>query len=197
MFCRDKPAQDVQKVILIYTNDDYAGRQSANAPKSPSVDLLDHCPNTYSGTFSGSYTYPGGGTLNWNGSVTFSSPGAALAGQSVAVTSGSVAWSVSGTDQSGCTWSGGSGFALTNKDGVIYVYPNGTYLIDVAATGTDPPANSQQTVTIDCQGATSTVTEAFTNWLDSGVPQTPTGSLLRGSYSLAGMSWSWDLNAGG
>jgi hypothetical protein len=156
----------------------------------------------YSGTFSGQAQPPGEGPLSWTGNANFATPGSQPG--STYLTSGSVTWTVAGTDTSGCTWSGTGSFAFNGsfalaggRDGGITIVGT-AYTAAVETASPDPMSAWELPVTVTCPAqAPQSEYEEWGFWLDTGSGNNANGTQLDGSYSEpAGLGeWSWSLTA--
>jgi hypothetical protein len=191
--------------VLIYTNDDWEGRTALGPSESPTIELLDHCPETYSGSFSGQVPLPGAGTLKWAGNVTFATPAPSfglinLTATRLLVTSGSVSWSISGVS-AGCSLSGSGSFILPPTSSRasysdLALFSNGTYEANIMAL---PPDYATDTYILPYKmSCPDTPTEQnnaeWPAWLQTQQFAEPTGSTLSGSYYYAGATFNWDLH---
>jgi hypothetical protein len=117
-FCRDKANEDVQELIIIVANTQYANL-NATADATNKITTEDNClPDAYSGTFSGSLQgadFPGyvPPTETWSGSVTFTRHNCSSGNwwciddryQTYKATTGNLSWSVHGGSE--CSFDGG------------------------------------------------------------------------------------------
>lgn len=153
------------------------------------------------GKFGGQANPPAQGPLSWTGTVTYATPGAP---DSAYLTSGSVSWTVSGTDSSGCIWDGTGSFAFNSsfalsggRDGGI-TFNGNTYSASVGTANPDPMSSWALPVTVTCPGESpQNEYEEWGGWLETGPGRPASGSQLTGTYSYPdGLgTWNWNLTA--
>jgi hypothetical protein len=164
--------------------------------------LLHVIPERWTGSVTGSVPVMNGVTETWSAqNVTFEfSPSSSTLGFFRYEATGDVTYSVSGTDQWGCTWSGSGTATLANHGDLIvsegFIWYDGFDRIAPFYTVTRTCPNG---------GGSSSVTGPInSNWFDTGRQKpiaNPVGvTSLKGTYdyvSTAGdvVHYSWDLTA--
>ncbi len=193
-FCRDQGNQNVSEIVVIYANSALYTGDAINPSSGPTIKMRNYCSGVQ-GTFSGSVQLPDEGTLSWTGNATLATPGTSP--DNLELTSGTVSWSMSGQDGSGCTWSGSGTVDLTpGRDGVIQFHPDGTYYLVLQSGPPDAQDMYLLPVTQSCpgQGATSSYA-VWETWLATREEQPASGTTLSGSNTYENASVSWNLTS--
>jgi hypothetical protein len=123
--CRDRPDENVDRVILVWSNAAKPPSDTLFFPRQYKVTAGADClPDRFAGTFGGSYTHTGGGfeepTLTWTGTITWKRAAASCIEfwclengyQGYAPETGLITWSMSGGDVGGCSVTGSGQFAV-------------------------------------------------------------------------------------
>jgi hypothetical protein len=196
-FCRTNADQDVSEIVVVYGNSDAYAEDPIDPQSRPTLNLRAYC-QVAQGTFSGQVQLPGEGLLAWTGTVSFATPAPPPFVDALEVTSGTVSWTLSGQDASGCTWNGSGTFSLTPAhDGAIQFYSGGSYM---ASLGTAPP-DAMDTYALPAMVTCpdeSPMQEygGWGTWLQTPVAQA-SGNTLSGSYNYATADFSWNLTSYG
>jgi CARDB len=159
-------------------------------------ERLSIIPKTWKGTVSGSASVVDGVTESWTAQDMTFKFDSYSAPYFQYMASGDVSYSISGTDDQGCTWSG-SGTATIGNGGSLAVH---VYFVDYdgGAVITDPV----YTITRSCPNGSEGEIEGPWNstWFFTGQPTIPDDvgvTELAGNYTTSdgGVHWEWNLQA--